>query len=62
MLARVDAEPNDGPLAERPGRFKAMQSFDQYEALAVGSHQNRGMLAAYQACWRQFHLHAFARA
>lgn len=46
MLTRVDTEANDGPLAKRPGRFKAVQSFDQYEALAVGSHQNWGVLAA----------------
>src|SRR5208282_2860268 len=48
MLPRVDAEANNGPLAKRPGRFKAMQSFDQYEALAVGSHQNWGVLAAIE--------------
>ena len=48
MLTRIDAEANNGPLTQRPGRFKAMQSFDQYEALAVGSHQNWGVLAAIE--------------
>src|SRR5665647_1912791 len=44
MLPGVDAEADDGGLAERFGRFEPVQALDQHEARAVDPHENRGCL------------------
>src|SRR5208282_835551 len=44
VLARVDAEADDGFLAERLGGFQPVQTLDQYKARAVLPYQDRRLL------------------
>src|SRR6516225_7576977 len=45
MLARLDAEANDGFLAKRLCSLQTVQALDQHKAHSVGPHQDRCFLA-----------------
>jgi hypothetical protein len=45
MLARFDAEADDGFLAERLGGFQPVQALDQHEPRAVRTHKDWCLLA-----------------
>jgi hypothetical protein len=58
MLPRVDAEADDGLLAQRLGGFQPVQSFDQNKARAIGTHKDGRLLAIREHALRDF-LYAF---
>jgi len=45
MLARIDAESNNGLLAKRLGSLQSVQTLDQHKARSIGPHQDWGLLA-----------------
>ena len=45
MLPCVDAEADNGLLAQRLGGFQPVQALDQDEARAIGTHQDGRLLA-----------------
>jgi hypothetical protein len=54
MLARIDAESNNGFLAQRLGSFQPVQTLDQDKARSIGPHQDWGLLAPVQHARGEF--------